>query len=320
MLFISDLVISYAKSELGKFFIYLLPTSLILNTYFTTLNQWIVRKRYFKVLTVSHIVNSMSTIVIQIIFAVFDVLGLGLIIGSMLGNILTSIFLQIVCFIKDEKKIHKTSIGRMVFVIKKYKNFPIFRMPSTILNRFQDNMPLLIFNMFFSPAFVGYYSMAKKILYLPVTVIGRAVGYVFTGYAVKDVNEGKSCLPLYKSFLRILFFLGIVGFGIIFGTIHWLAPVFLGNKWVGIETIIRALCLRLLFTFVSTPLSRIFMISDKLKQHFIFQLVQTIGIVSVIFLSANFFIDFTTILIFSIASSIFKGAYIYLGYKFAKVV
>ena len=160
--------------------------------------------------------------------------------------------------------------------------------------------------------------MAKKILYLPVTVIGRSIGNVFTSYAAKQVNEGKSCLSMYKSFLRILVVLGLIGIGIIFGTIQWLVPIFLGVKWVGIETIIRVLCLRLLFAFISTPLSRIFMISDKLKQHFIFQLIQTIGIVSLVYISARYFNEFTAILLFSIISSMFKVVYIYLGYNYAK--
>ncbi|SFD37201.1 Membrane protein involved in the export of O-antigen and teichoic acid [Enterococcus casseliflavus] len=89
---------------------------------------------------------------------------------------------------------------RLVFIVKKYKSFPMFSMSANILN----NISYSILNFFISGLFgmtsLGLYSMSYKILGLPLSLISVNVSKVFFRDAAEEYKDyGRYNKALFKS-------------------------------------------------------------------------------------------------------------------------
>src|SRR5690606_1181995 len=70
---------------------------------------------------------------------------------------------------------HRMSKARMIAAVKRYREFPLFNSWTTLLNAVSENINVLLFSAFFSPAVVGAYSFARRTVSVPVTYLGTNV-------------------------------------------------------------------------------------------------------------------------------------------------
>ncbi len=73
---------------------------------------------------------------------------------------------------------------------KRYKNFPLLDAWANFLNTVSREFPLFVLGVFFSAGIVGLYSIAYRIMSMPVTVISTAVTRVFLPEAKVSFENG----------------------------------------------------------------------------------------------------------------------------------
>ncbi len=105
---------------------------------------------------------------------------------------------------------------------------------------------------------VGYVAVVMSALYLPVTVVSTAVKDVFRRRAVAELAATGSCRSLYFRALRPVFLLGVLGFGLLYVSIPWLLPIFLGPGWGVVVEYSTILIPMFFFNFVSMSLGGVF--------------------------------------------------------------
>lgn len=84
----------------------------------------------------------------------------------------------------------------MKALLRKYRDFPIYRMPTDVLNSGSQAVPVIMLSALFSPAAAGLYVLTRSILNLPTNVLGAAVGNVIYARFAELDREGKPLLPL----------------------------------------------------------------------------------------------------------------------------
>ena len=118
--------------------------------------------------------------------------------------------------------------------------------------------------------------MIQKILQIPISLIYSAKENVFIREASESWQKAKNCWPIYHRTMKLLLLLGIIPFTVLFIGASDLLLLFLGEKWRDAGIYIAYLCPMFYMSFVSSPLSSMFTITEKLKMDLCVQIVRCV--------------------------------------------
>ena len=75
--------------------------------------------------------------------------------------------------------------------LKKYRNFPIYKAPYSFVANASSQMVFVVLRLFSNLDVVGFYSMAARAVYLPVTLIASSMNDVFYEKAATELKHGR---------------------------------------------------------------------------------------------------------------------------------
>jgi len=155
--------------------------------------------------------------------------------------------------------------------VVRYKKFPLIDIWGALLNTISWQIPTLMLAAFFSPAVVGLYAMGNSVVRAPLNLVGGSIAKVFfqkaseakTNEIITNVTE-RVFERLVAFGLFPLLMLSLVG--------EDLFHVILGAKWAEAGVYTQILAPWMFFTFISSPLSTLFLIFERQGTALIFQL------------------------------------------------
>ncbi|MED9499782.1 O180 family O-antigen flippase, partial [Escherichia marmotae] len=137
---------------------------------YQVVNYWHNRHIRFKTLSLSRVLQSFVTCCIQLIAGIFH-LGIGgLIIGLIIGQCTSFLWLFICGWMEWKTLFDKLHLRRVLFEGRKYISFPLIDGPTSLLNVLSSQLPNILFAILFSPTAAGYYFLTQRILQAPVTL------------------------------------------------------------------------------------------------------------------------------------------------------
>lgn len=288
------------------------------------LNSLLNRDEQYKDLAKVQIIRRVGIVSIQIILGLIGIKVLGLILGNFIGVLIT------LCYIFYLYRSKFNSINRskndLISIAKKYKNFPIYVTPQTLINAAILHVPVLVLGAYYGLVTVGAYFFTLKIVQMPMGFLGQAVRRVFYREASVLYNGAKKVDKLFfKTTLSLVLVIFIpVLILIFFGP--QLFVFFFGEEWKLAGEFVKWMILWYGAIFIMSPSRALFLVFNK--QRLILILDSLIGVIRLsllIFLCANYD-AITAIAGFSIVSLIFYvlivlGWGIYLkGGKYANAV
>jgi O-antigen/teichoic acid export membrane protein len=116
----------------------------------------------------------------------------------------------------------------------------------------------------FSPAVAGNYSLALRVLYFPITLLGQAISQVWFAEWVALRNDPEASRGKLEMGIGILLAISIPSFLILILHGPFLFSLLFGTKWVGAGQIARVLAVWFIFLFVSSPLSPLMVVHERL--------------------------------------------------------
>lgn len=275
-----------------------------LSTIFSNVSN---RHEKYAVMSVANIVSGSTQAVARIIFGTILIVGLnGLILGTTLSHCIVVTY-YLICLYKMFNKnfVTQISLSRMLEQIRRYKNFPLFDAPSSILAFAAFNLPIIILSLYFSKAEIGCYSIIIQLLLLPMSFIGSSMGRVYYRQLVGIENE--KITNVTTTVLKLTAIISILPLLFIAIGGDKLIVVFLGEKWHTAGNIALCLALWSFPTILTQPLIPLLRIKDKMNLLFICNLIYFVGGIGSILLLAQFTDNLYLILIFySIICSLAK--------------
>jgi len=147
-------------------------------------------------------------------------------------------------------------VRRALMLLRKHRDFPVYRVPTDVLNAASQSVPIILLTTFFSPAAAGLYSLSRSVLGLPLNLIGASMGNVlYARFAELDRN-GKALMPL---LLRMTGYMLLL-FPIIVGLSWFAPPIFafaFGEDWREAGYYARWMSIWVGFSVANTPSIRI---------------------------------------------------------------
>lgn len=290
---------------------YWLPVYTVCIAVLQILSNYANRIENYKALTISTISRSVTQAVSRITFGMLQY-GPGLITGSILGLIGGCLaYIQRIHILRPLRRCFSWKRMKELGIL--YINFPKYLLLSGLLNTLSTNLPIILLANFYAKDSIGYFSMAISVLYLPISLIGNALGQIFykkaSSWQPQQVNQ------LAIRFLTFNAVIGLFAFGILLLGGERLFSFLLGERWsvVGLYSIY--LCPWLISVLCISPLSWIFDAKDKQKTEMYLNIGMFISRVFVILFAGYYQFHFdTTLLLYSITGLLLwliEGAFIY---------
>lgn len=328
-----SVVILLAVLILSKFFsdfiatkgltveIFLMPLSVIcigLNASFVALGN---RHKKYRIISTNRVVSSIAGASTSFIyFWLFGADSIGLILGYLVGQFISSVFLFIGITKHIQIRIFENyNFKEMFLVLKRYANFPKYSLVTDFINGLINQLPIFLLAKLSGRTSVGYYNMSNRMLGLPVITISSGFSEVFRQRASHDFNTHGNCIAVFKKTAKSLTLISILPF---FGIILFGAEIFtvvFGENWRTAGIYSQIMGSMFFFRFIVSPLTFVYYIRGKQREDFFLHILMVVfGLLS-LYIGYRMYNNAEKMLFFySISYSIIYIIYFFRSYQLAK--
>ena len=210
--------------------LYLMPLSLLLAGLYQSFNYWSNRKKHFKNMANSRIAQTLGSGVGQLGFG-FSTLSGGMILGNLLGGILSVYVLMKKFFLYDKNLIKNVEKEKIIIEMKKYKNFPLVNSLHVFSDVLKTSLSTMLIASFFGSSILGFYALSLRILQVPLGIIGSSFGQVLYQRFNSAKENNETIYIIAKNILIKLFIIALPVFSLLYFVAPDLFSFIFGEKW-----------------------------------------------------------------------------------------
>ena len=270
------------------------------------------RLKNYKIISISIILMTIIGLGVKIgaVFF-FSASAFWLVMGNVVGPLLSGLILFI-CLRQIVPEIKKNvNLAGIRKVAQKYYRFPLYNMPTALINSISENLPVLLFAYYFSNKVVGLYGLANVVLKKPLDVISQSISKVFFEKSSALVKDGGDLYKDLKKTTLALFGIGIVPVAVM--TI-WGSTIFqliFGAEWKGSGIYAQILSVYLFVLMINKPSAQIYFVKNLLRENLYFKITNLLLILLAFFIGMyNFNSDLICLLLFSLFGVALNAVYI----------
>lgn len=210
--------------------LWLIPISTLLTALYNNFNLYNIRKKEYPNVSKSLVLRSTSLAGSQVLIGLMAAGPVGLIVGQVFSYFTGNSMLYRVVR-KDAKKSTNKSSGRVKEMAVRYKKFPLFSLPSVVLNSISLNSIPILISTIFSVTVLGFFSLAQRILGAPSRVLGTSISQVYYQKASQDFRDKGTARPIFE---KTLVRLTLISLGVFIPLFFIAEPLFefvFGLEW-----------------------------------------------------------------------------------------
>jgi O-antigen/teichoic acid export membrane protein len=245
-------------------------------------NGWAMRLGQFKEISRVRMLNSLSMNVSNVFFGWLGLGYKGLILGYIIGVSLPGAWFTRKYHLLKLKYKDFTIRKRKSVIGKKYIEFPKVNLPHALMDITRELLIVYFILLFFDKNVLGSYDFSFKMLKLPLTVIGGAIGQVYFQKIASKKNNGESLNEITIQTMRNLFFISIVPFTILYLWGEELFSYVFGAEWSLAGKYSEIMAPWLMMNLVVSPVSQLPVVIGKIKSFFWVGLIGSILLVALL--------------------------------------
>lgn len=235
---------------------YFIPLAFFLYGMSEVMSYYSTRYRGFSIIAKISIVQKAAGVLAKIFLGLFHANVLGLLIGNILGESGGLTMYMRAYGKRFKESLRHVTPGRIRYVLKRYRDFPLYRLPSQLLQNASGSLPIFYFAWCFGSGVTGQVSLAISMLSVPVGIVCTSVGKAFYGeIASMGRRHLKDVTALTIQIMKRLLVVSIAPFTLIICFGPWIFQTIFGTEWSQSGIFARYLCLYLIFRFVYSPIS-----------------------------------------------------------------
>ena len=294
-------------------FWWLLPIAIAGTGFYEMLTNWAVREKAFKPIAKTKVWQKISGASLKIVLGLLDVKPLGLLIGFIFTSAggTSSLLMAFQAKLRDNFKYVKKK--RIKFLIKRYADFPKYRLPSRFLLSFSSKLPILFFASQYDSGTTGQLGLSFTMLAFPMALFGSTTSLAYYGQIAAVGQKNRS--ELYKITKSITKRLFLVSIGpclilILFGP--WIFQVMFGSPWRDAGHFAGLMSFFMLAEFVTNPITNVLNVINK--QNYFLKINVLRLVLSLVIFSTSYLLKLSpshTLLSYSLSLSIFTGYFYY---------
>jgi|LSQX01.1.fsa_nt_gb O-antigen/teichoic acid export membrane protein len=279
LVFLREQILALLQVEVLRSYLLFIPVTMFFSACLQVMQQWVIRKEQFivraKVASMQALIVNVSKIGVGLLYPSATTL----VVITTLGNGLQALMLAVgskipLGSLRNSVRRDDTSVTA---VARDYRDFPVYRAPEVFVNAISKSLPVLMLTSFFGPSAAGFYSIGKRVLDMPATLIGNSIGDVYYPRIAKAANVGGDITLLLKKSSLTLALMGVVPFGIValFGPL--LFRLVFGTGWSIAGEYARWISLWSFFAFVAKPSVKTLPVIGAQRFHLFFSIVTVVS-------------------------------------------
>ncbi|MEY8370029.1 oligosaccharide flippase family protein [Aerococcaceae bacterium 50-4] len=240
---------------------WILPISMWFIGAYETFFQALLSEQRYRDMTVVSIAKVAIMGIAQIGLVFLNTGFMGLIVGNLLSYIIVVVYMVI----KVKYKIQLPNLQELGNTFKQYAEYPKYAFPAELLSISSTQLLPIMISFLYSSEVTGYYSLANRLIGVPITIIGNSLRQV---YLKEATIEYKNTGNVYKTFKKTSTMLLGIAFpiGIVLAVIApWFFGLFFGSEWIIAGTYLQLLVPVFLARFIVTPIMGTIYIVNKTK-------------------------------------------------------
>ena len=288
---------------------WLLPIGLAGNGLSEILGHWAVREKAFKPLAKTTVWQTIQGAVVKIGLGMVGVKPLGLLIGEIFYQTGGVLILLRSCYQTIRCNLRHVAKYRILFCLKRYTDFPRYRLPSQFLVALSTRMPILFFSWQYGAEVTGQLGLALALIALPMVLFGQTTGQAYYAEIAKIGKRNPDEIwAITKKITKRLFYTSIAPFLALFVGSPWLFEFFFGEQWLDAGIYARILSFYLLVQFITAPIMKLLNIFKTQRIFFVLNIYRFFVIL--ISFAIGFLFQFEalyTLICYSLFYSIYCG-------------
>ncbi|MCM3633972.1 lipopolysaccharide biosynthesis protein [Paenibacillus camelliae] len=249
---------------------YILIPILILQGFVNTLTSYNNRKKQYSLISQLYVLRTVIQNIGLVIFGFLKLGAVGLLISQLI-SLIFGIRKQGTHLLKENIFTGNIELKRIKTTLIKYKNQFLYSMPANFLNSASYSLMNIFISGLYGLAVFGYYSIAYRILGLPLSLVSMNISKVFLQKASEEKNKYDNYT---KSFNQMIILLTIMAIPMVLLFILFAPNVFriiFGDGWEVSGEYVRILAPMFGIRFIVTALSPALVVSGKQKLELILQ-------------------------------------------------
>ncbi|WP_019592489.1 lipopolysaccharide biosynthesis protein [Thioalkalivibrio sp. ALRh] len=243
-----------AESVAG--YLFLIPVAMLFAAWMQIAKQWLIRKKQFGVVARSAVAHSLILNSAKSGIGWMHPVGAVLIVLATLGHALHAALLFIGARRRYQAEPTADDEGQrtpLKELAHRHRDFPLYRAPQNFINAASQSLPILMLAAFFGPVAAGFYTLAKMVMGMPTTLVGKAVNDVFYPRITEAAYNGENLPRHIVQATGALLAIGVVPFGLVVLFGPWLFGLVFGEDWLIAGEYARWLAFFFLFNFINKP-------------------------------------------------------------------
>lgn len=177
-LFKPQLTRSLGNSAISPWLL-LLPVSVLLLGVYQVLSYWTNRRKRYQRLATSSVAQQAAAGITSVAAGVTRTVPSGLILGTLVGQATATTILGWQFWGADRGERRPPPLGRLKAVARRYYQFPAFNMPYSLIGNLASGFGVIALSMFNYIQPAGYLSLARRVLFVPVSLLSSSLGQVY---------------------------------------------------------------------------------------------------------------------------------------------
>lgn len=243
----------------------------VLAASFEILQAWSLRKKRTNLIARMQMVQAVAGAATKLSLGAFGWGAMGLIVGQMTQHGFGWVGHLRQLASDAKQSIFRPRTKRVIAAAKRYRAFPLVRLPSHFLLVLALKFPLIAAAVLFDAETVGYLSLAFSILALPVTILSQTVANAFYAEAA-EIGSRKTCelrdITLHT--MGALAAIATIPTTVILVGGDWLFELLLGPGWGPAGRMAQILSLYLFAQMVCSPVMNVLTVLELHSQFFMF--------------------------------------------------
>ena len=223
-------------------------------------NYWLLRKKAFALTARAKMLQSFLAIGGQVL--------IGLLVPSAAGLVGSLVVAQVVClvYLHGRGRVGWPAVSPRdaCMLLTKYRKFPKYNMFCNLLGVLGVQLAPLALARFFSQTVAGDYAMAYRALGLPIMLIGQAASQVFFAEWASTRSSKEGQRKMLEWAIALLVSISIPVFLLLMLHGQWLFALLLGTRWAIAGTYSRILSVWFMCLLISSPLSPLLIVYERL--------------------------------------------------------
>jgi O-antigen/teichoic acid export membrane protein len=261
LMFNEQIAVALGSRDIAPW-LYVAPLAMLLSGIYNVLNYLNTRLKQFGEVARANVAKSATVAVLQTSLGAFGAGASGLIVGQVAGIAAGSGRLA-TASLRSRDVREKVCWRRMRENLALYSHFPRYSLPAALSNSLSTSVVSVLMARFYSVPILGQYALVNRIMALPLTLIGNAMGQVFFQEASEERRQSGTAIHAFRRTLGKLTLISVPSFAIAFFIVEDLFVFAFGEPWRAAGQFAQILVPVFAIRFLVSPLSLVNQVMNR---------------------------------------------------------